>query len=153
MEGNASCGVVFLLGIALMGCRQPPREPVTLQYAYSWNEDRPQARALLQRFTQETGIRVTNIPIPEYTREYLDLARKLLKDGSGPDLLNIDLIWSPILEPDLIDLQPYLAAEIARLEPQLLRQLYSERKAGGGSFQRSAWRLGVSNGSPPRIRL
>ena len=112
MEGSASCGVVFLLGIALIGCRQPPRETVALQYAYSWNEDRPQERALLQRFTQETGIGVTNIPIPEASREYVDLARKLLKQGSGPDLLNVDLIWTPILEPDLIDLQPYLAPEI-----------------------------------------
>jgi trehalose/maltose transport system substrate-binding protein len=121
MEGNASCGVVFLLGIALIGCRQPPREPVALQYAYSWNEDRPQERARLHQFTQETGIRVTNIPIPEASREYVDLARKLLKDGSGPDLLNVDLIWTPILEPDLIDLQPYLASEIAQLDPLLLR--------------------------------
>jgi trehalose/maltose transport system substrate-binding protein len=121
MEGNASCGVVFLLGIALIGCRQPTREPVALQYAYSWNEDRPQERALLQRFTQDTGIRVTNIPVPEASREYVDLARKLLRQGSGPDLLNVDLIWTPILEPDLIDLQPYLAPEIAELDPQLLR--------------------------------
>jgi trehalose/maltose transport system substrate-binding protein len=121
MEGNASCGVVFLLGIALIGCRLPAREPVALQYAYSWNEDRPQERALLQRFTQETGIGVTNIPIPEASREYVDLARKLLKQGAGPDLLNVDLIWTPILEPDLMDLQPDLAPEIAQLDPLLLR--------------------------------
>jgi trehalose/maltose transport system substrate-binding protein len=121
MEGKASCGVVLLLAIALIGCRQSPREPVALQYAYSWNEDRPQERALLQRFTQETGIRVTNIPIPEASREYVDLASKLLKNGSGPDLLNVDLIWTPVLEPDLIDLQPYLAPEIALLDPELLR--------------------------------
>jgi trehalose/maltose transport system substrate-binding protein len=136
MEGNASCRRVtpargisprtrevlaaFLLGIALIGCRQSPREPVTLRYTYSWNEDRPQERALLQQFTQETTIRVKNIPVPEYTRNYLDLARQLLKDGSGPDLLNVDLIWSPILEPDLIDLRPYLATEVSLLEPQLL---------------------------------
>jgi trehalose/maltose transport system substrate-binding protein len=126
MEGNAIHRLVvcargvFLLGIALIGCRQSPREPVTLQYTYSWNEDQPEIRALLQRFTKETGIRVKNIPIPEYTNDYLELARKLLKDGSGADLLNIDLIWSPLLEPDLIDLRPYLGAEIARLEPQLL---------------------------------
>jgi trehalose/maltose transport system substrate-binding protein len=93
---------------------------VTLRYTYSWNEDRPKARALLQQFTQETGIRVKSIPIPEATREYVDLARKLLEDGAGADLLNIDLIWSPILEPYLIDLRPYLAAEIPLLEPQLL---------------------------------
>jgi trehalose/maltose transport system substrate-binding protein len=121
MEGKASCGVVLLLGIALIGCRQSPREPVALQYTYSWNEDRPQERALLQQFTQETGISVTDIPIPEASREYVDLARTLLKNGSGPDLLNIDLIWTAVLEPDLIDLQPYLASEIARVDPELLR--------------------------------
>src|SRR5882672_3943446 len=103
MKGNAGCRRVpptrgispgttratafFLLGMALIGCRQSPREPVTLRYTYSWNEDRPRTRALLQQFTQETGIRVKNIPIPQYTREYLDLARKLLQDGSGADLL------------------------------------------------------------------
>src|SRR5689334_2699029 len=136
MDGNASCRrvvtsrwispgtmgslAVFLLGIALIGCRQSPREPVTLRYTYSWNEDRPQEKALLQQFTEQTGIHVKSIPIPEYTRNYLDLARQLLKDSSGPDLLNIDLIWSPILEPDLIDLRPYLAAEIQQIEPGLL---------------------------------
>src|ERR1700733_7119323 len=118
--GTANISVVFLLGIGLIGCRQSPREPVTLRYTYSWNEDRPTTRALLQQFTKETGIRVKNIPIPEYTDDYLELVRKFLKDGSGADLLNIDLIWSPILEPDLIDLRPYLAAEVPLLEPQLL---------------------------------
>jgi trehalose/maltose transport system substrate-binding protein len=121
MEGKARCGVVLLVGIALVGCRQAPRETVALQYAYSWNEDRPQERALLARFTQQTGIPVTKIPVPEASREYVDLARKLLKDGSGPDLLNIDLIWTAVLAPDLVDLQPYLAPEIAELDPQLVR--------------------------------
>jgi trehalose/maltose transport system substrate-binding protein len=131
MEGNASCRrvappgtlrtlTVFLLGISLIGCRQSPREPVTLRYTYSWNEDRPQTKALLQRFTKETAIRVESIPVPEYTRDYVELARKFLKDGSGADLLNIDLIWAPILEPDLLDLRPYLADEIPQLEPELL---------------------------------
>jgi trehalose/maltose transport system substrate-binding protein len=118
---KASFGVVFLLGIAMLGCRPAPPEPAGLQYAYSWNEDRPQERARLQRFTQETKIPVTSIVVPEASREYVDLARKLLKGGSGPDLLNIDLVWTPVLEPDLIDLQPYLASEIALLDPQLLR--------------------------------
>ena len=85
LPGTPKTSAVFLLGIALIGCRQSPREPVTLRYTYSWNEDRPQTRALLQQFTQETGIRVKSIPIPEYTRDYLELARKLLEDGSGAD--------------------------------------------------------------------
>src|SRR5271165_3419493 len=123
MEGNASrrgVASVFLLGIALIGCRQPPHEPVALQYTYSWNEDKPELRARLQQFARETGIRVKPIPVPEYTGDYLELARKFLKDGSLVDLLNLDLIWSPILEPDLIDLRPYVADEIPQLEPQLL---------------------------------
>lgn len=121
MEGKARYGTMALtLGMALMGCRQSPREPVTLRYTYSFNEDRPKTRALLEQFTKETGIRVKNIPVPEYTREYVDLARMLLKDGSGADLLNIDLIWSPILSPDLLDLRPYLKAELPLVAPQLL---------------------------------
>jgi trehalose/maltose transport system substrate-binding protein len=118
--GSARTSVVFLLGIALIGCRQSPREPVTLRYNYSWSDDQPQTRALLQQFTHETGVRVTSIPLAEYTRNQVELARKLLQDGSGLDVLNFDLIWSPVLEPGLIDLKPYLAAEIPLLEPQLL---------------------------------
>src|SRR5215813_940922 len=119
-SGTARASSVFLFGIALIGCRHAPRDPVTLRYSYSWNEDRPQTRALLQQFTQQTGIRVKNIPVPEMTREYVELARKLLVDSSGADVLNIDLIWSPLLQADLLDLRPYLAPEISQLEPQLL---------------------------------
>lgn len=118
--GPSKISAVFLLVIALISCRQAPRQPVTLRYTYSWNEDRPETRAVFQQFTRETGIRVQSIPIPEYTGDYLELARKLLTDGSSTDLLNIDLIWSPILEPYLIDLRPYLTDEIPLLEPQLL---------------------------------
>ncbi len=126
--GTARASVVFLFGIALIGCQQSPREPVTLRYNYSWSDDQPETRARLQQFTHETGVRVTSIPIAEYTRNQVDLVRKLLQDGSGPDLLNFDLIWSPILEPGLIDLQPYLAAEIPLLEPQLLSSFTVNRK-------------------------
>jgi trehalose/maltose transport system substrate-binding protein len=110
----------FLLGLALSGCGQSPSEPVTLRFSYSWNENGPEIRSQLQQFTSKTGIRVKNNPIPQGTREYVELARKLLTDSSGTDVVNIDLIWSPLLAPDLIDLRPYLAPEIAQLEPQLL---------------------------------
>jgi len=118
--GAARTAAVLLLGIVLTGCRRTPREPVTLGYTYSWNEDRPQTRALFQRFADETGIRIKAIPVPEYTRDYVDLAVKLLEDGSGADVLNIDLIWAATLEPNLLDLQPLLAGEIPQIEPQLL---------------------------------
>jgi trehalose/maltose transport system substrate-binding protein len=126
--------VVFLLAFTLLNCRRSTREPVTLRYTYSWNEDRPQTRALLEQFTKETGIRVQSIPIPEYTRDYLDLARRILKDGSGADVVNIDLIWSPTLEPDLMDLRPYLTPEIALLEPQLLPGYTVNEKLVGVPF-------------------
>ena len=118
--GLTRISAVLLLAMSLICCRPSKQEPVTLKYAYSWNEDKPAIRARFDRFTQETGIRVKAIPIPQDTRDYVDLARTLLKDGSGLDLLNIDLIWSPILEPDLADLRPYLASEIPQFEPQLL---------------------------------
>src|SRR6202012_1317078 len=85
MKAKASRGTIFLLGIMLAGCRSSPPGETGLQYAYSWNEDRPQERALLQRFTHETGIPIMKIPVPEASREYVDLVRKLLKEGSGPD--------------------------------------------------------------------
>jgi len=79
------------------------------------------AAPLLQRFTQETGIHLKNLPVPESTLDQLDLSRKLLQEGSsGPDVLGLDLIWSGVLEGDLIDLRPYMATEISSLEPQLL---------------------------------
>jgi trehalose/maltose transport system substrate-binding protein len=120
MRFNAQAPILAVLIILLVACRHSPPQPVTLQYTYSWNEDRPATRALFEQFTQQTGTRVKSIPVPQDTRDYVELARKLLTDGSGLDLLNIDLIWSPMLESDLIDLRPHLAAEIARIEPQLL---------------------------------
>jgi trehalose/maltose transport system substrate-binding protein len=75
----------------------------------------------LQQFTRETGIQLKTLPFPENSLDQLDLSRKLLQEGSsGPDVLGIDLIWSGVLEGDLTDLRPYLAAEISALKPQLL---------------------------------
>src|SRR5262249_36222411 len=122
--GATRASGICLLLVALIGCRQSTREPVTLRYPHfpmARPDELSKMEALSQQFTQETGVRLRNIPTPESTLDYLELSRKLLRDGSsGADLLSIDLIWSPILEPDLIDLQPYLPDEISLLEPQLL---------------------------------
>lgn len=77
--------------------------------------------ALARQFTQETGIRIRDIPTPENTLQDLDLKLRFLKLGSsGADIVHVDLIWSAVLEPDLIDLRPYSTAEISAVEPQLL---------------------------------
>ena len=115
----------LLLATLLVGCRQSVREPVTLSYFrlgwFSQPDELTTATPLIQQFTRETGIHLKNIPVPESTLDQLDVSRKLLREGdSGPDVLGIDLIWSGVLEGDLIDLRPYLAAEISSLEPQLM---------------------------------
>lgn len=112
------------LSAALLACCKAPPEPVTLNYPHGWasRPDELARRALMsQQFTRETGVHVRDIPTPESTFDQLELYRKLLRqEASGADLLGIDPIWSELLAPDLIDLQPYLAADIASVMPQLL---------------------------------
>jgi trehalose/maltose transport system substrate-binding protein len=117
--------VTLLLAMVLVGCRQSAREPVTLSYFglgwFSQPDELSTAAPLMQQFTRETGIYLKNLPVPESTLEQLDLSRKFLREGdSDPDVLGIDLIWSEVLEGDLVDLRPYLAPEISSLEPQLM---------------------------------
>ena len=113
---------IFLLAMQLVSCGQSAREPVTLTYLRpGWPLLDPSELPLLQQFTRETGIQLKTLPFPENSLDQLGLSRKLLQEGSsGPDVLGIDLIWSGVLEGDLTDLRPYLAAEISALKPQLL---------------------------------
>jgi trehalose/maltose transport system substrate-binding protein len=112
-----------LLAIALSGCRQKPRDPVTLSYfrlGWSQPDESPTAEPLSQRFIRETGIQLKNLPVPENTSDQLDLSRRLLESGSGPDVLGVDLIWSGVLGDDLANLGPSLKEEVSSLEPKLL---------------------------------
>jgi trehalose/maltose transport system substrate-binding protein len=114
---------IFLASLLLGSCGQHAREPVTLSYfrlGWSQPDELPTAEPLSQKFIRETGIRLKNLPVPENSLDQLDLSRKLLEGNSGPDVLGVDLIWSGVLEPDLMDLRPYLAAELPSLEPELL---------------------------------
>jgi trehalose/maltose transport system substrate-binding protein len=123
---KAACSTVgvLLFAILVASCGQPVREPVTLTYPHGWwsePDEIAKNAALERRFTQETGIRIRDIPSPENTLEDLDLKLNLLKLGSsGADVVHVDLVFSAVMEPDLVDLQPYSAAEISSLEPQLL---------------------------------
>jgi len=112
--------------MGLVGCRQPAREPLTLGYFrlgwFAQPDEFSTAAPLLQQFTEKTGVRLNNIPVPESTLDQLELSRKLLQGhGSGPDVLGVDLIWSGVLGADLLDLRPRLASEISSLAPQLMR--------------------------------
>jgi trehalose/maltose transport system substrate-binding protein len=113
---------IFSLAMLLGSCGQSAPEPVTLNYLRpGWPLLDPTELPLLRQFTRETGIHLKTLPFPENTLDQLDLSRKLLQEGgSGPDVLGIDLIWSGVLEGDLTDLRPYLAAEVSALKPELL---------------------------------
>ena len=113
---------IFLLALAMGACRRTAQEPVTLSYlGWSQPDELPTSDPLAQRFTRETGIRVKHLPVPEISLSQLDLSRKLLHEGSsGPDVLSVDVIWAGVLQEDLIDLRPYLAAELPSLEPKLV---------------------------------
>src|SRR5580658_6533223 len=127
-----------LYAILLAGCTSAP-EPVTLNFPHGWSfrpDELAKRSELSQRFTRETGIHVRDIPTPESTFDQLALYRELLRQGSsGADLLGIDLIWTDLLEPDLIDLQSYLPAEISFVVPQLLPGYTVGRKVVGIPYQ------------------
>jgi len=125
-----------MLGILLLslpsGCHVTKPEPTTVSYlrlGWAQPDDLPEMEPLLQQFTRETGIRVRDLPVPETTFDQLELSRRLLKQvGSGPDVLNIDVIWPGVLEPDLVDLRHDLTDELNSLEPQLLQSYAAEGK-------------------------
>jgi trehalose/maltose transport system substrate-binding protein len=129
MERGSSVSARKALGAVLLvfticACRQAAREPITLSYfrlGWSQPDELPAAEPLSQQFTQKTGIQLKSLPVPENTLDQMALSRQLLQQGgSGPDVLGIDLIWPGLLQEYLIDLRPYLAAEISSLEPELL---------------------------------
>ena len=116
---------ILLLSLVVGDCHTSKPEPTRLSYlrlGWSQPDDLPGTEPLAHQFTRETGIQVRDLPVPETTLDQLELSRRLLKQvGAGPDVLNIDVIWPGVLEPDLVDLRHDLADEIKSLEPQLLQ--------------------------------
>ena len=108
------------------GCRQAPREPVTLTFLDpEWSHDSRDRDAaheqVLTDFTRETGIRVTHLPAPENSPAQLALAKSLLKKGAvTPDVYGIDVVWPGILSDYLVDLNPHFAAEAKASDPELI---------------------------------
>ena len=100
---------ILLLSLVLGDCHTSKPEPTSLNYlrlGWSQPDDLPGTEPLALQFTRETGIRVRDLPVPETTRDQLALSRRLVKPvGSGTDVLNIDVIWPGVLEPDLVDLR------------------------------------------------
>ena len=129
---------IFLLAMTLGACRQPAKDPVTLSYVrlgWSQPDELPTAELLSEQFTRETGIRLRPIPVPENTLDQLGLSRRLLEGASGPDVLGVDVIWSGVLQDNLLDLQNYVEPEISLLQPQLVSSYAVDGKLGAIPYQ------------------
>ena len=138
---------ILLAAMTVGACNWSSREPVSLTFFRpGWSQHDQKAERLLEQFTQETGIHVKDLPVPESTLDALNLSRKLLQQGgSGPDVLGLDVVWSGILEGDLVDLGPSSKAEIAQLRPELIP---SYTVAGGWWPFLIAFRLGLLSTGP-----
>jgi trehalose/maltose transport system substrate-binding protein len=122
--------IARLLGTLLLalgaGCSkpQPKQEPPTITFLdVEWDTpDRLQGLGQdLQDFTEATGIRVKRIPRPDGSLTQLALWRKMLQQGGPtPDVVSVDVIWSGILNPQLMDLKPYFRDELSTQPPVVL---------------------------------
>ena len=116
--------VIGALLASTLACSHPPQnEPVTLTFLdIEWDMTvRPLAAEDLKAFTRATGIRVKAIPRPDGSLNQLALWKEMLAQGSAPpDVLGIDAIWSGVLSQYLMDLKPYLSAELSSQSPEIL---------------------------------
>jgi trehalose/maltose transport system substrate-binding protein len=112
------------LSAALMASCKAPDPPVTLIYPHgsSFRSDYlTRGVALSQEFTRTTGIPISDVPVPEGTREQFSFFRGLLQRApAGLDLFETDVIWPRLLESDLTDLRSQLGEEIGLVAPDLL---------------------------------
>ena len=106
----------LLICLGLVACLKPTphdTEPVTVtlldpgwldpQFS-SWRKHEE------EEFTQETGIRVKDLPAPETAIDQLALWRRLLQNPSeAPDVFAIDVIWPEMMADYALNLNPYLA--------------------------------------------
>lgn len=73
-------------------------------------------------FVGKQGFQLRYIPSFESVNDRLEIYRQLLRDHSPqPDIFEIDIIWPSILADDLVDLKPYLGADIGAFPPELLK--------------------------------
>src|SRR4030095_7727664 len=104
------------LSMALAVSCKTPEPPVTLIYPHgsSFQSDYlTRGVALSQQFTRTTGIQVSDVPVPEGTREQLTFFHGLLqRTPAGLDLFETDVIWPRLLEGDLADLRSQLAGGV-----------------------------------------
>jgi trehalose/maltose transport system substrate-binding protein len=116
-----------LLSTLLLSACSKPAHPVTLTFFDSDfrgvpGDHRMIPDAYLQEFTQNTGIRVNDLPTPEDNGSKLNLAMDLLgKAAPSPDLYGVDMIWAGAMGDYLVDLQTYFASELSSEDPEFIQ--------------------------------
>src|SRR5580704_5548734 len=119
----AWAAILFLL-VVLVGCQRSSQEPVTVTFLdVEWDTStlNPGLGHELEDFTKKTGIQVNRLPRPDGSLNQLALWRELLQKGAAaPDVVSIDVIWSGILNPYLMDLKPYFAEQVSSQNPVVL---------------------------------
>ena len=140
----------LFIASTLGACHQSAPEPVTLNYLrIGWitPNELPATEALSREFIRETGVGLRHLRgVQEETLDQLTLTRKLLREGgSGPDVLEADVTWLGVLQEDLIDLRPYLAAETSSLAPSVAHSYIVDGRILAVPYQISSRRSGVSS--------
>jgi trehalose/maltose transport system substrate-binding protein len=123
---------ILLSGVLFSGCRKPA-QPVTITFLDPESQgvpgDHRMISDVLQEFTQETGIRVNDLPTPEDNGSKLDLAMDLLRSGAtSPDVYGVDTIWAGAMGQYLIDLRPYFASELPSQDPDFIESYMVQGK-------------------------
>ena len=112
---------LFLLSLFVAGCRNAGRSPsevklILIDQNWAEKEYQRQLNEQLVEFTRQSGVRVEVLPAPEAAVEQLATWRRLLDSGAKvPDVYAIDVIWPGILADDLLDLKPYIPAEVIEM--------------------------------------
>jgi trehalose/maltose transport system substrate-binding protein len=79
-------------------------------------------REMIAPFTSETGVKVRIVPNLESVTDRLEQYRQFLRIHSPePDVLKLDVIWPGLLSDDLLDLGPWLKADAASHDPEMVR--------------------------------
>lgn len=117
--------LVLSLFVLLLGCLRAKPEPVTITFMDpEWSHDRSRRSALveetLQEFEKQTGIAVKHLPAPETSVQQLNVMQKLLGKEGSPDVVGVDLVWSGVLDGQLLDLTSSFSTELSALDPALV---------------------------------
>jgi trehalose/maltose transport system substrate-binding protein len=80
------------------------------------------AVALANKFSQQTGVKVTFNPMPtSATDQYANYQRLLTSHSSAIDVIDMDVIWPGAFGPYLLDLTSAVAAETQGMFPYLIK--------------------------------